>query len=91
MRFAFAAFIALFVAVLASTAAAAAREYFRKSPHRAPSLRPRLRMRILYATNFSDGTISAFTRNTNTGALSFIAKQAPARWAASGRRGHLLR
>jgi 6-phosphogluconolactonase (cycloisomerase 2 family) len=29
---------------------------------------------FLYATNFTDGTVSAFTRNTNTGALSFIAK-----------------
>jgi DNA-binding beta-propeller fold protein YncE len=30
---------------------------------------------FLYATNFGDGTVSAFTRNTNTGALTFIAKQ----------------
>ncbi len=29
----------------------------------------------LYATNFRDGTVSAFTRNTSTGALGFIAKQ----------------
>ncbi len=29
---------------------------------------------FLYATNFTDGTVSAFTRNTNTGALGFIAK-----------------
>ena len=28
----------------------------------------------LYATNFRDGTVSAFTRNTSTGALGFIAK-----------------
>jgi len=30
---------------------------------------------FLYATNFNDGTVSAFTRNTTTGALGFIAKQ----------------
>jgi DNA-binding beta-propeller fold protein YncE len=30
---------------------------------------------FLYATNFNDGTVSAFTRNTNTGALTFIQKQ----------------
>ena len=30
---------------------------------------------FLYATNFNDGTVSAFRRNTNTGALTFIAKQ----------------
>ena len=30
---------------------------------------------FLYATNFKDGTVSAFVRNTATGALSFIAKQ----------------
>ena len=30
---------------------------------------------FLYATNFNDGTVSAFQRNTNTGALTFIAKQ----------------
>jgi DNA-binding beta-propeller fold protein YncE len=30
---------------------------------------------FLYATNFTDGTVSAFDRNTNTGALTFIAKQ----------------
>jgi DNA-binding beta-propeller fold protein YncE len=30
---------------------------------------------FLYATNFNDGTVSAFKRNTNTGALTFIAKQ----------------
>ena len=29
----------------------------------------------LYATNFSDGMVSAFKRNTTTGALTFIAKQ----------------
>ena len=29
---------------------------------------------FLYATNFTDGTVSAFSRNTNTGALSFISK-----------------
>jgi len=29
----------------------------------------------LYATNTTDGTISAFTRNTATGALGFIAQQ----------------
>jgi DNA-binding beta-propeller fold protein YncE len=30
---------------------------------------------FLYATNYSDGTVSAFKRNTTTGALAFIAKQ----------------
>jgi DNA-binding beta-propeller fold protein YncE len=30
---------------------------------------------FLYATNFNDGTVSAFGRNTNTGALSFISKR----------------
>lgn len=29
---------------------------------------------FLYATNFTDGTVSAFSRNTNTGALTFISK-----------------
>ena len=40
---------------------------------------------FLYATNFNDGTISAFKRNTNTGALAFIAKQSAG--AASGPAG----
>jgi 6-phosphogluconolactonase (cycloisomerase 2 family) len=30
---------------------------------------------FLYATNFSDGTVSAFQRNTTNGRLSFVAKQ----------------
>ena len=30
---------------------------------------------FLYATNFNDGLVSAFGRNTNTGALSFISQQ----------------
>ena len=30
---------------------------------------------FLYATNFTDGTVSAFARNTNTGTLSFISKR----------------
>jgi DNA-binding beta-propeller fold protein YncE len=30
---------------------------------------------FLYATNFSDGTVSSFKRNTTTGALAFISKQ----------------
>jgi 6-phosphogluconolactonase (cycloisomerase 2 family) len=29
----------------------------------------------LYATNFNDGSVSAFARNTSTGAITFIAKQ----------------
>jgi DNA-binding beta-propeller fold protein YncE len=40
---------------------------------------------FLYASNFSDGTVSAFQRNTNTGALSFIAKQSAG--AANGPAG----
>ena len=56
------------------------------------SLRPRSRNAYLYATNFSDGTVSAFTRNTNTGALGFIAKtiggrsQGPVGVAVNGRK-----
>jgi DNA-binding beta-propeller fold protein YncE len=30
---------------------------------------------FLYTSNHTDGTVSAFTRNTNTGALTFVAKQ----------------
>jgi len=40
---------------------------------------------FLYATNFRDGTVSAFSRNTNTGALSFIATQRAGR--ANGPQG----
>ncbi len=40
---------------------------------------------FLYATNFNDGTVSAFTRNTNTGALGFIATQSAG--AAGGPEG----
>jgi DNA-binding beta-propeller fold protein YncE len=40
---------------------------------------------FLYATNFNDGTVSAFTRDTNTGALGFIAKHSAG--AASGPEG----
>lgn len=30
---------------------------------------------FLYTSNFTDGTVSAFTRNTNSGSLGFISKQ----------------
>jgi len=44
---------------------------------------------FLYSTNFTDGTVSAFKRNTNTGALSFIAKQSAG--PASGPEGIAVR
>jgi len=44
---------------------------------------------FLYATNFNDGTVSAFTRNTNTGALGFIATQSAG--AAGGPEGIAVR
>src|SRR5579872_5684684 len=75
MRLAFAAFIALFVAVLASAGGGRGKGIFPEVTSSGTVTPTPVANAFLYATNFNDGTISAFQRNTNTGALTFIAKQ----------------
>ncbi len=80
MRFALAvsmvASIGIFIAVLASATGGCGKGLFPEvTSSGTTSTSTPVANAFLYATNFRDGTVSAFTRNTSTGSLGFIAKQ----------------
>jgi 6-phosphogluconolactonase (cycloisomerase 2 family) len=74
MRFVLAASIAASIAVLVSTSGGCGKGLFPEVTASGAITPTPVGNAYLYATNFNDGTVSAFVRNTNTGALGFIAK-----------------
>ena len=74
MRFVLAASIAASIAVLVSSSGGCGKGLFPEVTASGAITPTPVGNAYLYATNFNDGTVSAFVRNTNTGALGFIAK-----------------
>jgi DNA-binding beta-propeller fold protein YncE len=74
MRFVVAGAIALAVAASLSISAGCGKGLFPLATNSGTITPTPVGNAYLYATNFNDGTVSAFTRNTNTGSLGFISK-----------------